>query len=100
MAVFIDIDSKQHKKEHFVYVGDKKIGVHPLGPDMHDYENVPGITIYALRGWYYISHEDRALADSRTQQSSRPNPSSSMRPDLGQSPPAKGLTPRSTRPGF
>lgn len=100
MADFIDIDSKQHKKEHFVYVGDTKIGVHPLGPDMSDYENVPGITIYALRGWYYISHVDKELADSGTQQVARSNTGSPNSNEPHQTPPGPNLTPRNTRPGF
>lgn len=66
MANIINIESRQHKKEHFVYVGDSKIAVFPLGPDMSKYDHIQNVTIYALRGWYYISHEDKAKVEAIT----------------------------------
>ena len=100
MADFVDIDSKQHRKEHFVYLGDTKIAVHPLGPDMSEYEYVDGITIYALRGWYYISHEDKAKADAMR---NRPGTRATDRIDSNSKNHDSGspeLKPRGTRLGF
>lgn len=91
MPNIINIETRQHKKEHFVYIGDEKIPVHPLGPDMSAYENATDVTIFALRGWYYIPLEDKERIENGV------TPEREMD---GSSHDSQKLTPRNTPAGF
>lgn len=100
MPHIVNIETRQHKKEHFVYIGDEKIAVHPLGPDMSAYANVPGVTIYALRGWYYIPLSDKDKGSALMWNAAHPDSSADQQqPDIkkGSDP---ELAPRKTRLGF